>query len=103
MVHGRDQKCDRLPYAWIGGMRQDSALYLTGCQGCSGCPGAGGCIAASARMIGRGGDDMAEREIAPGHDACGGLFGCSGGDDRRYMVEAEAVDAALTPRSRSWR
>jgi hypothetical protein len=54
-------------------------------------------------MIGRGGDDMAEREIAPGHDACGGLFGCSGGDDRRYMVEAEAVDAALTPRSRSWR
>jgi acetamidase/formamidase len=43
---------------------------------------------------------MAEREIGPGRDACGGLFGCGGGDDRHYMVEAEAVDAALTPRSR---
>lgn len=43
---------------------------------------------------------MAEREIGPGHDACGGLFGCGGGDDGHYMVEAEAVDAALTPRSR---
>ncbi len=42
---------------------------------------------------------MAERETSPGHDACGGLFGCGGGD-RRYMVEPEAVDAALTPRVR---
>jgi acetamidase/formamidase len=43
---------------------------------------------------------MAEREIGPGRDGCGALFGCGGGDERRYMVEADAVDAALPPRSR---
>ncbi len=35
------------------------------------------------------------------HDAfCGGLFGCGEDSGRRYQVEPEAVDAALTPKTR---
>ncbi len=35
------------------------------------------------------------------HDSfCGGLFGCGEDSGRRYQVEPEAVDAALTPRTR---
>ncbi len=31
---------------------------------------------------------------------CGGLFGCGGDQASEYMVESNAVDAALTPRTR---
>jgi len=31
---------------------------------------------------------------------CGGLFGCGGDNESEYMVEPDAVDAALTPRTR---
>src|SRR5262245_8578718 len=31
---------------------------------------------------------------------CGGLFGCGGEDDRRYMASADAVDGALTSKTR---
>ncbi|HWU41504.1 MAG TPA: acetamidase/formamidase family protein, partial [Candidatus Acidoferrum sp.] len=43
---------------------------------------------------------MGENKCWPGGDACGGLFGCGSSNNRRYMVEPEAVDGALTPRSR---
>ena len=36
----------------------------------------------------------------PGPWTCGGLLGCGDGDGRQYMVEPDAVDAALTPRTR---
>src|SRR5690349_3774626 len=31
---------------------------------------------------------------------CGGLFGCGGDDDRRYMAAADVVDGALTAKTR---
>ena len=34
------------------------------------------------------------------HQVCGGLFGCGGDDDRRYMAGPDVVDAALTPKTR---
>ena len=43
---------------------------------------------------------MEENDCWPGVDTCGGLFGCGSSSHRRYMIEPEAVDAALTPRSR---
>ena len=40
-------------------------------------------------------DDGKERQRL-----CGGLFGCGGDNESEYMVEPDAVDAALTPRTR---
>src|SRR5262245_2222075 len=34
------------------------------------------------------------------HRLCGGLLGCGDDGGRRYMVEPDAVEAALTPRTR---
>jgi acetamidase/formamidase len=36
----------------------------------------------------------------PRHHLCGGLLGCGDDGGRQYMVEPEAVDAALSPRTR---
>jgi acetamidase/formamidase len=34
------------------------------------------------------------------HRVCGGLFGCGGDGGQRYMVEPDAVETTLTPRTR---
>src|SRR5688572_11039428 len=41
-----------------------------------------------------------DSENSARYEPCGGLLGCGDDSGRRYMVEPEAVDAALTPRTR---
>jgi acetamidase/formamidase len=40
------------------------------------------------------------RDGDEGHRVCGGLFGCGDGGGRGYMMEPDAVEAAVTPRVR---
>src|SRR5438552_7489050 len=44
----------------------------------------------------RGRQDMAN-DGGDRHQVCGGLFGCGDGGGRGYMMEPDAVEAAVTP------
>src|SRR5262245_15640212 len=46
-----------------------------------------------------GGSDMSN-DTRQRFRPCGGLLGCGGDDAQEYMVEPDAVDAAMTPRTR---
>jgi acetamidase/formamidase len=45
-------------------------------------------------------EDAMDNQRADDHRLCGGLLGCGDDGGRQYMVEPEAVDAALTARTR---